>query len=318
MSQNLFREKSLEKFSSPEQLDELIKVTSPRAWLALIAIGCILLSAITWGFSGSIATQIEGHGILLNNGGVFSIRHNTSGQVVDIRFKLGEMVKKGDVIARIEVPQLIEEINSLRNTLQEMENNGEDDSSKYKSIETHVLELRGELDYKSQIVSPIDGRILELNINKGSIIQQGEPLLALEQYGGTVKLEAVIYVSAEQGKRIQPGMEAHISPVIVNKEEHGFMLGRVMFVSEYPATNQSMMKTLNNENLVSLLAGQGAALMVQIDLIPDSSTESGYKWSTPKGSPMPIPSSTLIQSAVIINREKPIGKVIPFFKSVVH
>lgn len=52
MSQSLFREVSLEKLSFPEQLDELIKVTSPRAWLALIAIGCILLSAIIWGFFG--------------------------------------------------------------------------------------------------------------------------------------------------------------------------------------------------------------------------------------------------------------------------
>ncbi len=38
MSQGLFRETSLEKLSSPEQLDALIKVTSPRAWLALAAL----------------------------------------------------------------------------------------------------------------------------------------------------------------------------------------------------------------------------------------------------------------------------------------
>ena len=66
MSQGLFREVSLEKLSSPEQLDELINVTSPRAWFALIAISCILISAIVWGFLGSIPTKITGHGILLN------------------------------------------------------------------------------------------------------------------------------------------------------------------------------------------------------------------------------------------------------------
>ena len=318
MSQNLFREVSLERLSSPEQLDERIKVTSPRAWLALIAIGCILLSAIAWGFLGSIPTKIGGQGILLNNGGVFSIAHNTPGQVVDVRFKLGDMVKKGDVVARIEVPQLIAEIISRQNALSEMKGKGQIDSPKYKAAENQVLELREELDYKSQIVSPIDGRILELNINKGSIIQPGKSLLTLEQYGETVKLEAVIYVSAEQGQRILPGMEAQISPVIVNKEEYGFMLGRVISVSLYPATTQSMMQTLGNENLVSLLAGQGAPLMVRIDLIPDGKTESGYRWSSPKGSPMSIHSGTLIQSAVITNREKPISKVIPLFKSVAH
>lgn len=318
MSDGLFREVSLKKLSSPEQLDELIKVTSTKAWLALIAIGCILISAIVWGFLGSITTQIDGQGILLNNGGVFSVQHHTSGQVIDVRFKLGDMVKKGDVVARIEIPELIEKINSLQSTLHDMESNQKVDLPKYKVLENQIKQLREELEYKSQIVSQIDGRILELHLNKGSIIQPGQSLITLEQSGGTVKMEAVIYVPAEQGGRILPGMEVQISPTIVNKEEYGFMLGRVISVSEYPATTQSMMQTLGNENLVSMLAGQGAPLMVRIDLIPDSNTESGYRWSSPAGPPMSFHSGTIIQSAVITNREKPISKVIPLLKNVEH
>lgn len=318
MSQSLFREVSLERLSSPEQLDELIKVTSPRAWFALIAMCGILISAIAWGFLGSIPTKITGQGILLNNGGVTSVQHHTSGQVIDVRFKPGDMVKKGDVLARIELPQLVTEINSLQSTLFQMKSNQRVDSPEYKTAEKQVLQLREELDYKSRIVSQIDGRILELDINKGNIIQPGESLVTLEQFGGTVKMEAVIYVPAEQGESILPGMEAQISPTNVNKEEYGFMLGRVISVSDYPATNQSMMQTLENENLVSLLAGQGAPLMVRIDLIPNANTISGYRWSTPGGPPMAIHRGTLIQSAVITHREKPISKVIPLLRSVDH
>ena len=318
MSQSLFREVSLERLASPEQLDELIKVTSPRAWFALIAIGCILISAFAWGFLGSIPTKIMGHGILLKNGGVSSLQHHTSGQVIDVRFKLGDMVKKGDVVARIELPQLVEKINSLQSTLNEIGSNQRADSAEYKVVEKQVLQLRDELDYKSQIVSQVDGRILELNMNKGSIIQPGEDLVTLDQYGGTVKMEAVIYVPAEQGGIILPGMQAQISPTIVNKEEYGFMLGRVISVSDYPATTHSMMQTLGNEKLVSLLAVQGAPLMVRIDLIPDSITKSGYQWSTLGGPPMSIHSGTLIQGEVITHREKPISKVIPLFRSVEH
>lgn len=318
MSQSLFREVSLERLSSPEQLDELIKVTSPRAWFALIAMGGILMSVIAWGFLGSMPTKITGQGILLNNGGVTSVQHHTSGQVIDVRFKLGDMVKKGDVLARIELPQLVTEINSLQSTLFQMKSTQRADSPEYKAAEKQVLQLRHELDYKSQIVSQIDGRILELNINKGNIIQPGESLATLEQYGGTVKMEAVIYVPAEQGESILPGMEAQISPSNVNKEEYGFMLGRVKSVSDYPATTQSIMQTLGNENLASLLAGQGAPLMVKIDLIPNANTVSGYRWSTPGGPPMTIHSGTLIQSAVITHREKPISKVIPLLRKTDH
>ncbi|WP_027398978.1 NHLP bacteriocin system secretion protein [Anaerovorax odorimutans] len=315
MSGNLFREVSLDRLSSPEQLDELIKVTSPRAWLALIAIGFILASIVVWGFVGDIPTKIEGQGILLNNGGVFSVIHDTSGQVVDVRFKVGDMVKKGDVIARIELPQLVTKINSQQDIISEMKENQQTGSPEYKTAKNQVIELREELDHKSQIISQINGRILEVNIKKGSIIQPGQVLATVEPYGETVKMEAVLYVPAEQGGEILPGMKAQISPTIVNKEEYGFMIGRVISVSEYPATTESMMQTLENKNLVSMLEGKGTTIMVLIDLIPDDNTESGYKWSSNKGPSISVNSGTIIQGSVITNREKPISKVIPLFSS---
>jgi hypothetical protein len=36
MSQRLFRQKALEKLASPEQLDQLMSITTPRRWLMLI------------------------------------------------------------------------------------------------------------------------------------------------------------------------------------------------------------------------------------------------------------------------------------------
>lgn len=318
MSRSLFREISMERLSSPEQLDELINVTSPKAWFALAAIGCILVSALVWGFFGSIPTKIEGHGILINNGAIYTIQHHTSGQVIDVRFRPGDMVKKGDVVARIEVPELVDKINSLLDILHDMENSKRTDSAEYRKIENQVTTLREQLDYESQIVSQIDGRILDIKISKGSTIKSGEPVISLEQSGGTVKMEAIIYVPAEQGGKILSGMEVQICPTTVNKEEYGFMLGRVTEVSKYPSTTESMMQTLGNENLVSMLAGQGAPIMVRIDLIPDSETESGYKWSTPSGPPVSIQSGMIIQGSVIISKEKPIVKVIPAFKSILH
>lgn len=228
------------------------------------------------------------------------------------------MVKKGDVVARIEVPELIVEINELRNALYDMKSNQQAYLPEYKALEDQIKHLRDELDYKSQILAQVNGRILDLNFNKGNIIQPGQPLITLEQSGGTVKMEAVIYVPAEQGGRILPGMEVQISPTVVNKEEYGFMLGRVISISEYPATTQSMMQTLGNENLVTMLAKQGASLMVRVDLVSDTNTESGYRWSSPSGPPMSFGSGTIIQGAIIINREKPISKVIPLHTGAKH
>lgn len=314
MNKKIFRDVSLERLSSPEQLDQLITVTSLRAWLVLIAIGLILVSVLVWSFWGSIPTKVDGQGILLNNGEVFSLSHQVSGQVLDIGYEPGDTIKKGDVVARIDRPELVDKINDLQRTQQELEKGQKTGGADYQLLTAQIKRLQETLIYDSQIVSPVQGRILELNMTEGSMVQQGNPLAVIEQSGPTVRLEAVIYVPAGLGEEIRPGMEAQVSPAMVNKEEYGFMLGRVVSVAEYPATTQSMMQTLGNENLIALLTGQGAPLKVQIDLIPDKNTVSGYKWSSPEGPPLVIPSGTLIQCSVVVAREKPIGKVVPILK----
>ena len=60
MKKSIFREVSLERLSSPEQLDQMMTVTSPRAWLSLVAIAAILLTAIM-GYFRSIPNKTEGN-----------------------------------------------------------------------------------------------------------------------------------------------------------------------------------------------------------------------------------------------------------------
>ncbi|MCR5735988.1 MAG: hypothetical protein K6G22_15420 [Lachnospiraceae bacterium] len=54
---NLFREKSLERISSPEQLDDYIKVVSPGIWLMLGAIILLLVGVIVWSALGTIPVE---------------------------------------------------------------------------------------------------------------------------------------------------------------------------------------------------------------------------------------------------------------------
>ena len=89
MSKSVFRKASLDRLSSPEQLDQVMSVTSPRAWLALLAIGAILLAALVWGVFGTIPSKTYGQGILLTSGGVHDITHISSGRVTDIRVRQG-------------------------------------------------------------------------------------------------------------------------------------------------------------------------------------------------------------------------------------
>jgi len=53
-SRQIFREKSIERVSSPEQLDDYIKVTTPSVWLILSATIALLAGMIIWGVFGKI------------------------------------------------------------------------------------------------------------------------------------------------------------------------------------------------------------------------------------------------------------------------
>ncbi|HWR56734.1 MAG TPA: NHLP bacteriocin system secretion protein [Negativicutes bacterium] len=445
MAQGLFRKVALDKLASPEQLDQLITVTNPKAWFALIAVGCILATAVIWSILGSIPTKVSGQGVIAKSSGVYNIVNDSSGQISDIRVAVGDQVKKGQVVARIDQPELVEQINELKTTLEKLkkldgngigQSGGQDvgpeladlydlnqkikeakaalpyaaadykhdlqiaaisleqakvsesdkklqldqitalyqagvvsesdfknaqrdwelqrlavqaaeedlakltaDQDRNKNLgqaqlslqlleeqfaatkaakitetEDKIKELQDKLVFSSEIVTQVDGRVVEVNVNKGDMIGPGKYLFSLEREGSTITLEAVMYVPADKGKNILPGMEALISPSTVKKEEYGCIVGRVTAVSEYPATTQNMMHTLGDEGLVADLAGESASLEMHIDLTVDDSTESGFKWTSPQGPPVKIASGTLCSGSVTVSEERPLSMVIPMLK----
>ncbi len=54
---DLFRKKSLDRISSPEQLDDYIHVTSPSVVLVLAALILILLGMFAWGILGRVPVE---------------------------------------------------------------------------------------------------------------------------------------------------------------------------------------------------------------------------------------------------------------------
>lgn len=63
-NKELFRKVALERLSSPEQLDRLLRVTSARSWLLLLAL--LLLSGIAalWSFTGYLDKTVNGYGMV--------------------------------------------------------------------------------------------------------------------------------------------------------------------------------------------------------------------------------------------------------------
>ena len=55
MNESIFRQKSLERISSPEEIDNYMKVTRPSLWLVLGVIVLLLAALILW----SVTARIE-------------------------------------------------------------------------------------------------------------------------------------------------------------------------------------------------------------------------------------------------------------------
>ena len=52
----LFRKKSLDSISAPEQLNDYIRVITPTVWIALAAVVILLAGAVVWGIFGRLET----------------------------------------------------------------------------------------------------------------------------------------------------------------------------------------------------------------------------------------------------------------------
>ena len=51
---SIFRQKSIDRVSSPEKLDDYIRVTKPSVWMTLAAVVVLLVGTIVWGIFGEL------------------------------------------------------------------------------------------------------------------------------------------------------------------------------------------------------------------------------------------------------------------------
>ena len=275
MERSIFRKVALERLSSPDQLDQLMQVTNRRGWLALIALVSLLAVAIFWGIFGSVSTRITGMGILVNRGGLHGVLSTGSGEVTNIHVRRGQLIERGQVVASLFNP----------------------------------LPTAGGQD--TYVSSPHGGRVVEVMVGEGDFVQQGSRILNVEPADAT--LEAVLYAPFSEGKKVQDIMEVEIALSTVRPEQFGYLLGRVKSVSEFPITEQGMVRVLGAPEVARQFALEGQPYEITVELLTDPESPNGYRWSS-RGPDVQVESGTACTGRIVIERQRPISLVIPFFK----
>ena len=468
----MFREKALEQLSSPEQLDELLRVTTRRSWLTIGTLGVAIFLVLIWSVFGQIPVTVDGSGILIYPRRVVSLQAPASGQIIELYVQVGESVESGTLLGRLNQPELAQRLEQERVRLAEISTRSDqsetlekkrveleraglqrkrevfeeqvrslqtysqalltrnqsylneqkvnvekmrqirdeigralkDRYATYKNLlkeglssedtvlsarermvtsqiqaadlelraqEIEMERLRGESEYqeqlnriadlemkiqeiaireaeleqkqvegdadrdlriqeiqrnieryeeelrsKGQILSKFRGRVLELNVAPGQIVQSGQRLGSLEAEDTEAKLVAASYFSVADGKKLEVGDEVQVSPVTVERARYGSLLGKIESVSPFPVSVDAITSVVGSREIAMELARNTTRIGVMANLETDDESSSGYRWTSGRGPTIEVTTGTTATVQATVERRRPISFVIPILRGL--
>jgi HlyD family secretion protein len=178
-----------------------------------------------------------------------------------------------------------------------------------------LKQLEKQYDKNTNITSPHTGEVIELLTSSGIVVGAGSPLFKIKSNTSSEgNLRGVLYVPAQEGKKITVGMQALVVPSTVKPQEHGYIKATVKRVSEFPVTQQGMMASMQNDQLVNSMLRLGAPFEVVVEIERNAETPSGFSWTSAEGPDISINTGTSCLGKITVNEEAPIAMIVPAFK----
>jgi multidrug efflux pump subunit AcrA (membrane-fusion protein) len=98
-----FRKRALDRLSSPEDLDRLVRVARPGTWIALGGLLLVIAGVVVWATLTSITTTVPGLGFVLPEGGLIEASAAQAGIVQQVDVRPGQGVRRGDPVATLKL-----------------------------------------------------------------------------------------------------------------------------------------------------------------------------------------------------------------------
>lgn len=274
---NLFRKEALDSLTTPEQLNTLLRVTNPVAWLALAAALILTAAVVAWGFLGSLAVTVSGPGVLLPEAGLRTVPSLSSGVLTEVVVTVDQVVKDSAVVARLR-PTVV-----------------------------------GDSGNRVEVTSDRGGRVIATLAHPGQFVEQGQSIAILAEPGAA--LECVAYFGFDQGDKVTPGMAVRVLPSNAREDVYGAMQGTVVAVAPYPATRPEMEANLADSQLVDFfLTGgrfQEAPLQLRISLKRDLTDPTTYAWTSGKGPDRLLRPGTSCEVEIVTDYVRPVELIMP-------
>ena len=428
---SIFRKEALERLASPERLDHLIRIVSPKDWLLIGSMLGLMALVIGWCIWGKLPTTVTGQGFIVRPRKIIGIQSRAAGKLVSFSLRVGDEVRQGEVLGFIDQTEIRKQLEEDRRRLAEFEGqdrektalqseqwrlqmrdveaqkkyllmqsanreqrikdaeglapvlNKRRDSlreavyqglepkisaellvaereflenqsrisdlkaqrseieSQIKQLETRATELQRtlleastsrknqmlelgksialyevQLDRDSQIKADQTGRVVEIAVNPGQVVGSGARLASIDVREPRGNLVCVTYFPVRDGKRVQPGMSIQVTPEMVKRERFGGILGKVSAVSVFPVTKEGAALLLGNAEVAERLLKNEPQIEVMAELEKDSSTYSGYKWSSSRGPHLLITAGTTTSGRVTVETRSPLTYILPLLREM--
>ena len=266
---DLYRKSSLERLSNPEQLDKVLKVTSPMSWLALIGITVIILVTVIWSFVGTIPETVTAKGMVSSVVGSNSIYTQDAGTVVSLRVRAGDEVHLGDPVMT------------------------------YRNASNEVVVV-----YSDQV-----GIVSELVVKKDDKFTPGKDIIRISPVAQASQIVVCYVPLAnakklERGMQVNITLDSldsssygHMVARIINIDAYATSNEGI---SSVIGSDNNLQSTFNKD---------GAVVAVACELYPDAATASGYYWSNRKGAGVQVENGSLVTAKIVTDEVAPITKL---------
>ena len=272
----IYRKSALDRLSNPEQLDKVLKVTSPMSWLALMGITLIIVVTVIWSFVGSIPETVTAKGVVSAVVGSNSVYTEDAGTVVSLRVRAGDAVHPGDPVMT------------------------------YRNSANKIVE----------VLSDQEGIVSTLSVKKDDTFTPGKDVIRVSPVAGDDQIVVVYVPLAKAKKlerhmlvnitldSLDSNSYGNMVARIINIDAYAT-----------PKEGISSVIGSDNY-LESTFTKDGAVVAVACELYPDNSTTSGYYWSNAKGASVTVKNGSLVTAKIVTEEVKPITKLFSKLKDL--
>lgn len=268
---DLYRKSALERISSPEQLDKVLKVTSPMSWLALIGITLIIVVTLIWSIVGTIPVTITTKGIVQSHVGSNAVYTQEAGEVVSVRVRVGDKVNLGDPVLT------------------------------YKNAKNEVVTV-----YSDQL-----GTVAGLPVKNGDTLNPGSEVIRVTPAANSDQIVVCYVPLAqakklERGMIVKVSLDSLDSQSYGNMEAR--IINIDAYASSVTGM-QSVIGSGNNLESTFTKDGPVVAVACELGLCGDEPTVSGYWWSNAKGAGATVTNGSLVTAKIVTEEVPPISKL---------